>query len=156
MLSSNRRVTVLIAAAAALYALNRFVWLPAAGGQWPFLSCYLNDVLFVPVTYPLFAGVLKLIRLRPPDWRPGWEHPALYAGVCGALFEGIFPGLLRTGTADGIDCLCYGIGALLFLLARGGPPPGTGARGKRPASGKFGIGIGREIGYARPLTPTKL
>ncbi|MFA5759961.1 MAG: hypothetical protein WC942_11475 [Clostridia bacterium] len=101
---------------AGIYLLNNFY----LKGKYPsnmFLHCYLNDILTFPVAFPILLFLFSILKLRK-----FWDFPTLseytvYFILWSFIFEYFGPFILKTGTSDILDVLCYFIGILLMQVS---------------------------------------
>ena len=94
-----------------LYLLNKsqgiFYWLPSAFGH-----NHMNDLL-AGVLFPAYLNLTMYfssfdVRIRRVP------HVFLIAFVCCVVWEGIYPLVNTSSTADLQDCLCYFCGSWLY------------------------------------------
>jgi hypothetical protein len=104
-------------AAAGLYALNRWVLVPAgAAGFW---RNHFNDTLVVPAALPLVLWLHRRLGLRQHDHPPTPLEVGGHVAVWALLCEFAGPRLTSHGTADLWDVVAYaGGGALAWLWWR--------------------------------------
>jgi hypothetical protein len=97
--------------ACGLYVLNR-LWLRSHVGG-PFLTGYLNDLLFIPAALPLVLWVQRRFGVRSDDHAPRWREIALHVVVWSLVAEGIMPHLIQRATGDWQDVIAYSVGAII-------------------------------------------
>jgi len=100
-----------------IYAANRWLLKPNdIGGT--FGSCYLNDVLCLPLFLPMILRVQRWMRLRKHDEPPRMWEILQHWSIFSIVFEVIlpmFPQSFRT-TRDPMDVVAYLIGGVIAWL----------------------------------------
>lgn len=92
-----------------VYAANRWLVLPRAGGA--FLHGHFHDLLLIPAALPLVLGFQRLLGLRHHDRPPCWSEIGTHLLVWSLLFEVLGPRVMPV-TGDPLDVLAYGAGGL--------------------------------------------
>ncbi len=95
--------------ACALYAVNRWLWIPLAGG-W-FVRGHLNDLLLIPAALPPVLWVQRRLEVRVHDRAPDWTEVLFHLALWAVLFEAIGPRFMRV-TGDPLDVVAYAVGAV--------------------------------------------
>ncbi|MBO2012421.1 hypothetical protein [Hymenobacter negativus] len=83
--------------------------------HWPlpaWLTSYLSDILFLPLTLSLALAAHQLLYGRQATLPGSWVLAAW--AVVALWFEGLLPRWSATAVADPFDVLAYAAGALLF------------------------------------------
>lgn len=81
--------------------------------SWPFLHTHFNDLLLIPAALPLVLWLQRRLSLRKHD------SPPTAAEICGhwlvwsVISEGIGPHVFAHATADILDVVAYGAGAIV-------------------------------------------
>ena len=101
--------------ASALYALNRFLLIPAAGAAHPVLRNHAGDFFLIPCALPALLFLQRVTGLRTHDRPPTPGECFLYLALWSFLFEFLFPHLLHRGVGDPRDVASYALGALVAM-----------------------------------------
>jgi hypothetical protein len=97
--------------ASALYGIHRWgvkPWISSALTRGQF-----NDLLLIPAALPVALWVQRKLRIRDHDRNPSWPEITLHLIVWSIICEWVGPKWFHRGTADILDVLAYGIGAIL-------------------------------------------
>ena len=101
-------------AATGLYALNRWVLVPAgAAGFW---RNHFNDILVIPAALPLVLWLHRRLGLRQHDRPPTILEVGGHVAVWALLCEFAGPRWTSHGTADPRDVVAYATGGALAWL----------------------------------------
>jgi len=97
-----------------VYLVNR-IWLKPSGISGTFGSCYLNDMLCLPLFLPMILWLQRRMGLRVHDGPPRvWEvlqHWAIFSILVEVLLPR-FPQYFRT-VADPMDVVAYLVGGMM-------------------------------------------
>jgi hypothetical protein len=95
----------------AFYTLNRWVLKPHIPSA--FLRGQFNDLLLIPCALPPFLLLQRWLRLRAHDQPPAAREILFPLFIWTILFEWIGPRFVSGTTADPLDALAYGFGAII-------------------------------------------
>jgi len=96
------------------YLCNRGFISAFPEGTPPFMRNYFNDVLTVPVMFPILMAIQECLHLR--EGEAGVREIAAWTAIWSILFEAIFPAFTTSATSDLMDVLCYIGGAVIYAF----------------------------------------
>jgi hypothetical protein len=104
-------------AALIIYPINRWVLKPY-GLSGAFGTCYLNDLLCLPLFLPMILYVQRRIGLRLHDGPPRMWEILQHWAIFSVLFEAILPRYPRyfRSVADPVDVVAYLAGGITAWL----------------------------------------
>ena len=116
LIASVRQFTPLFAISVLFYGINR-TYLNIADHAAPFLRFHFNDLLTVPVMFPILICIQRLAGARPLHDDPRIPEVLLWCAGWSILFEMVFPVFAPAwATGDPVDVLCYFLGTALYVM----------------------------------------
>lgn len=97
----------------ALYAMNKTSALSSSFWDSSFRTCYLNDLVLVPVLVPPVLLVSRMLTHRAKDLPPTLLEIILLLTIWSAAFEFIGPHCFGRGTSDPLDVAAYWLGGFI-------------------------------------------
>lgn len=95
----------------AIFLVNQFLQYYGTGNY--FTICYLDDLLFFPVSYSLIDYYFKMIN---KDFKISIQYAIIGVIITSIVFELILPILSNRYTSDIYDILFYILGACLYMM----------------------------------------
>ncbi|MEM7036103.1 MAG: magnesium citrate secondary transporter [Bacteroidota bacterium] len=86
----------------------------ATGWHLPFFHTHFTDFLCMPVLLPIAHFLLQTLLPRQTPAAFSFAHVLAAVLFYSLLFEGLFPILSTSATADPLDILAYLLGGLVF------------------------------------------
>jgi hypothetical protein len=99
-----------------IYSMNKFLFIKYGLFNYKFNTCYLNDLLLVPVVVPIILFFAKILNLRNIYSPPTFLEIIVPLIIWSIAFELVGPFYFEKGTSDLSDVLTYFIGGFISLL----------------------------------------
>ena len=99
-----------------IYSMNKLSFLKFGFWNYKFCTCYLNDLLLVPVVVPIVLFFSKVLKLRDIYSPPMFLEILVPLAIWSIAFELVGPFYFGKGTSDPLDILAYCLGGLISWL----------------------------------------